>query len=379
MSNFGIGKANWVLTGWNALHKATLTAGVGVDYEQLENPELRNCDIVDSRQYQALVEPLTQLLYPAFESPSIRAEPTRILVWKKLRSIGRRDYPNLWNLLADSTHRVDPSQEYHWMQANQQDTLASLKPLPPVLAARHGYRLIWQKNHTYLDHIPRLIWGLALIGWSARHWDKPGVCEICFRCTYPGNRFCDEHTQRVQNEEKRSEAYNRYRLGKKVHALAGQRGQLNFLRGNKILRDVRRQLTFSDVLFEWDEEADAINSEMELLQHSLAASPRVVNKIGRAALGETFETLTEILREKIDPHRWDSMLWSLVVLQAEVWFALEEELSPGKRGCGKIADQRIAQAAEMLSNGMQKREIAHELGISASAISKWISRGRLVT
>jgi hypothetical protein len=168
-------------------------------------------------------------------------------------------------------------------------------------------------------------------------------------------------------------------LGKKVHALAGQRGQLNFLRGNKILRDVRRQLTFSDVLFEWDEEADAINSEMELLQHSLAASPRVVNKIGRAALGETFETLTEILREKIDPHRWDSMLWSLVVLQAEVWFALEEELSPGKRGCGKIADQRIAQAAEMLSNGMQKREIAHELGISASAISKWISRGRLVT
>jgi transposase len=33
----------------------------------------------------------------------------------------------------------------------------------------------------------------------------------------------------------------------------------------------------------------------------------------------------------------------------------------------------------MLRNGMQKRQIAHELGISASAISKWISRGRLVT
>ena len=60
--------------------------------------------------------------------------------------------------------------------------------------------------------------------------------------------------------------------------------------------------------------------------------------IGSAALDADFETLTEIFREKIDPYRWDLMLWGLAVLQAKVWFALEEELPPGKRGYGKMPE-----------------------------------------
>jgi transposase-like protein len=379
MSISSAGTTNWVLSGWTALHQAALDVGAGIDYDPREFPELRSRDVADTRQYVALVEPLTQFLEMELEIPTIRAEPVRILVWRKLRTLGRKNCPGLWHLLTNPAQRVDPAQEYQRMQARQQGDWATTKPLPPVLAARHGYRLLWQDGHSYLDPVSRLLWGLALIGWSARHWHEVAICELCFRFTYPGARFCDEHSQHGRSGVARSQAYQRYRLGKKAYALAAQRGQLDFLRGNAIVRDTRRRLALSDVIFEWDYESDAIDDEMELLQASLAASPRVLKKIGTAALDSDFETLTEILREQLDPYRWDPMLWGWAVLQAEMWFALEEELSPGKRGYGQATLERIARAKALAKSGLNSRQIARELGISPSTISKWIARGRFST
>lgn len=375
MSISGASGTNWVLDGWTALHQATLDVGAGIDYDPREFPELRQRRFADIRQYVALVGPMTQLLNRELEIPSMRAEPVRILVWRKLRTLARKSYSDLWCLLTDPAQPVAPAREYWRMQASQEGN-ATVRPLSPVLAARHGYRLLWQNKHDHLDPVSRLIWGLALIGWSARHWHEVAICDLCFRFTYPGARFCDEHTQRGQTGVERSLAYQRYRLGKKTHALAAQRGQLDFLRGNAIVRGVRRQLALSDVIFEWDYEPDAIDDEMELLQASLATSPRVLEKIGTAALDTDFETLTEILREQLDPYRWDPMLWGCAVLQAEMWFALEEELSPGKRGYGLATQERIVRAEALAKSGLNSRQIAHELGISPSTISKWIARGR---
>lgn len=360
------------------MHQATLDVGAEIDYDPREYPELRNRSVADTRQYVALVGPLTELLDTELETPSMRAESVRILVWRKLRTLGRKNCPDLWRLLTDPAQRVDPAREYRRMQTKLQGN-ATTRPLSPVLAARHGYRLLWQTEHDHLDPVSRLIWGLALIGWSARHWHEVAICELCFRFTYPGTRFCDEHTQRDQTGVERSLAYRRYRLGKKAHALAEQRGQLDFLRGNAIVRDARRRLALSDVIFEWDYEPDAIDDEMAFLQASLATSPRVLKKIGIAALDADFETLTEILREQLDPYRWDPMLWGWAVLQAEMWFALEEELSPGKRGYGLATQERIARAEALAKSGLNHRQIAHELGISPSTISRWIARGRFST
>lgn len=376
MSISSAGTTNWVLSGWTALHQAALDVGAGIDYDPREFPELRKGDVADTRQYVALVGPLTQLLDMELETPSIRAEPVRILVWRKLRTLASKNSPYFWHLLTDPAQHVDPAQEYQRMQACQQVDWATIRPLPPVLAARHGYRLLWQKENTHFDPISQLLWGLALIGWSSRHWHEVAICELCFRFTYPGARFCDEHTQRARSGTARSLAYRHYRLGKKAHALAEHRGQLDFLRGNAIVRDTRRRLALSDVIFEWDYESDAINDEMEFLQKSLTASPRVMKKIGPAVLDSDFETLTEILREQLDPYRWDPMLWGWAVLQAEMWFALEEELSTGKRGYGLAAQGRIVRAEVLAKNGLNGRQIAHQLGISPSTISKWIARGR---
>lgn len=375
----GSREINWVLAGWTALHRATLDVGAGIDYDPREFPELRHRDVADTEQYVALVGPLTQLLDAELEAPSMRAEPVRILVWRKLRTLARKNCPDLWRLLTDPAQRVDPANEYRRMQASQQGDWATTKPLPPVLAARHGYRLLWQNEHDRLELASRLLWGLALIGWSARHWHQVAICELCFRFTYPGARFCDEHTQHGRRGVAHSQAYQRYRLGKKAYALAAQRGQLDFLRGNAIIRDARRRLALSDVIFEWDYESDAIDYELELLRASLADSPRVLKKIGPAALDSDFETLTEILREQLDPYRWDPMLWGWAVFQAEIWFALEEELSPGKRGHGLAAQERIRRAEGLAQSGLNKRQIAQELGISPSTISKWIVRGRFST
>lgn len=378
MSISGTSGTNWVLDGWTALHQATLDVGAGIDYDPREFPEMRHRDVADTEQYVALVGPMTQLLNAELEAPSMRAEPVRILVWRKLRTLARKSYPDMWRLLTDPAQPVDPAREYWRMQASQEGN-ATVRPLSPVLAARHGYRLLWQIKNGHLDPVSRLIWGLALIGWSARHWHEVAICDLCFRFTYPGASFCEEHTQRARTGTERSLAYQRYRLGKKAHALAAQRGQLDFLRGNAIVRDARRRLALSDVIFEWDYGADAIDDEMEFLQASLATSPRVLKKIGIAALDADFETLTEILREQLDLYRWDPMLWGWAVLQAEMWFALEEELSPGKRGYGLATQERIARAEALAKSGLNHRQIAHELGISPSTISKWIARGRFST
>lgn len=377
MSKLGLGKTDWVLAGWTALHHAALDVGAQVGYDPGEYPELRNRSFADTQQYEALLGPMTQLLGKELEGPSIRTEPVRILIWRRLRTVGRRAAPDLWHFLTDDKHRVDPAQEYQRVQAVHPCGCPTSKPLPPILAARQGYRLLWQEEHSHLDRISRLIWGLALIGWSARHWSEVAICELCFRFTSPGARFCDEHTQRARSGTEPSTAYQRYRLGKKAHALAAQRGQLSFLRGDTIMCDIRRRLALSDVIFEWEYEPDAINDEMAFLCETLAISPRVMKRIGgTTALSADFETLTEILREQLDPYRWDPMHWGLVVLQAEAWFALEEELSPRKRGTGQTAEARIIQALALARNGFSNSQIANTLGISPSTVSKWIARGR---
>lgn len=86
-------------------------------------------------------------------------------------------------------------------------------------------------------------------------------------------------------------------------------------------------------------------------------------------------TLTEILRETLDPYHWDPMLWGLTILQAELWFSLEEESAPGKRGRGVAAQEQIRRAKALTQEGLSKSQIALELGISASTISQWNARG----
>ncbi len=92
--------------------QATLDVGARIDYDPREFPELRSRDFADTRQYVALVGPLTQLLETELEIPSIRAEPVWILVWRKLRTLGRKNCLSLWLLLTDPAQRGGPAQEY---------------------------------------------------------------------------------------------------------------------------------------------------------------------------------------------------------------------------------------------------------------------------
>ncbi|UCV28159.1 helix-turn-helix domain-containing protein [Ferribacterium limneticum] len=379
MSKAWCRKTNWVLAGWNALHRATLDVGAEVSYERWEFPELRNRPIADTGCYQALVQPLVHLLDQTLETPSMRAEPARILVWRKLRVLGRHRHPDLWRLLVEDGQVSDPVQEYHQMQQTVQSSLATIVPMSPILAARHGYKLIWQTDHHHLEQLERLLWGLALIGWSAHHWKQVATCELCFRFTRPGSRFCYEHTQSQTQGSERSAAYRRYRLGRKVHHLAEQRGKLEFLRGNLMLREARRRLALSDVIFEWEYEAHAVADELRTLHDMLSVAPCVLRKLDTGVLNLDFETLTEILRETLDPYHWDPMHWGLTILQAELWFSLEEESAPGKRGHGLAAQVKIDQAKGLINQGVGRSQIARELGVSPSAVSKWIARRRFST
>lgn len=376
MSNFQRQKLHWVLAGWAALHQAALDVGAEVDAEPNSYPGLPPRVAADRRQYVALIQPLTQLLSVDLDTPTLRAEPIRILIWRKLRSNGKSKCPDLWRFFAQVDQVVDPASEYQLMRIGWRSISTNSRCLTPVLSARHGYQLLWQRSHPHLDEISRFLWGLALIGWAAHHWHETGICQLCFRFTYPGARFCAEHRQVGRSARERSNAHSRYRLGRKVYALADHRGLLELLGGGANVRHMRRRLALADVIFEWEFDPSYLDKERDLLLETLVMCPRVLQRIGVSALSADFETLTETLRERIDPYRWDPMLWGSAVVQAELWFSLEEELSPGKRGLGVVTQERIEMAVVLANRGYSKAQIANELGLSPSAISKWIARGR---
>ena len=80
------------------------------------------------------------------------------------------------------------------------------------------------------------------------------------------------------------------------------------------------------------------------------------------------------LTEQIDPYEWSYEAWPLKIRQAEIWFALEEEVSPGKRGRGQKTNGLVQKAVHLATSGVQNGEIATALGVAPSTVSRWLKR-----
>ena len=87
-----------------------------------------------------------------------------------------------------------------------------------------------------------------------------------------------------------------------------------------------------------------------------------------------YAELLKTLRYKVDPYEWVDNSWGVKIIACEIWLQLEAEVAPGKRGLGNKTQLRINNAIEMAAAGKSKVEIAAELRVSPSAISKWLAR-----
>ena len=78
----------------------------------------------------------------------------------------------------------------------------------------------------------------------------------------------------------------------------------------------------------------------------------------------------------IDPGEWVVSYWFTRVGAAEAWLEAAEALSPGREHM-KPTDQnreRVAKARALLQQGISKKDIASQLGISQSHLSHLLRR-----
>ena len=167
----------------------------------------------------------------------------------------------------------------------------------------------------------------------------------------------------------------RYRIGRKAHVLAKEKGLLEKIHGDSMLSSVNNALIISNMLFKAQYEAESQISDLLFISAAIDQAPRV-----KAILDvhsndcQDYEKVVVKLRELLDPYEWDSAMWPWKILAAEQWFELEAEIARGVRGNSIKTTRRIALAKQMFKEGTNKTGIAKKLGVNPSAISKWLKR-----
>ena len=362
---------DWVYAGVDALHQAVLNSGAYVAPNE-EHGVLNEFVRLDLYRLKA------GLLLEIFgvELPD-ETEP-QLLLWKllnQLEYVAKQHKSLLWQLLAEGGLTTSPVVEYQ--------SLIKLhgKPLSVLEVAQHGLGLL--KGEKLIQNAGRIgsgLWGLALIGWSAKHWEMFGTCGVCFRSTLPGRRFCTEHSQSKDMSESKSAAFVRYRRAKKIYsrlARISERSDFEELE-DFIFERVLRSVQFSFFIFGEFYLYDPDGYRCAHAKNTLQKYPRVLNRLGPAlADSANYKEVIELLRCKVDPYMYFLPNWWRHLGLAEEWFACEEVPYRPVRGPSKKTQERLQLAKEKLSQGWKKSAVAKYLGVTPSTISKWIKRGLL--
>lgn len=368
-------RRTFIAEGWAALHRAALDAGAEVDYWPPDYPELKNRSYIDGEQYAGLLAPLIELAGIDTLTLGERSTAVKKAVWRWLRGSAKANAPALWKDLGSIKSRVALMAAFAGFKVGRR--LAGspgFSNRDPVTVVRFGFWLVTEGDIRGEHPIVPILWGLAIIGAAWGEHLRCGYCKLCFRRSRPGEPFCDSHTQGGTSPENPSAAYMRYRRGRLARALAESRGIETDLWDDKVAKYSNERLVLPKVLFPMSP-VDGWDSERQWLVFGLERAPRVVKqaKLTRYR-GMAYEELVAHLRMHIDPNEWGDEIWGLIVLKAETWLALEEEVAPGKRGRGRRTSQLVQEAIRLADEGAGNGEIAVRLGVSAPAVSRWKER-----
>lgn len=366
-------RRSFIAEGWKALHQAALDAGAEVDYYPPDHAEVVVRDHIDPAGYEALVGPLAQLSGTDISKLGQRASTVKASIWRWIRKVGASETTEKWILLSGIRSRISLMSEFSGYLAKERLSGAPKFPTNPVSAARYGYWLIREGASQNEKPILPIIWGLALIGAAWHDYLRIGYCKFCFRRSRPGSVFCGFHSQ-GGTEKNRSNAYIGYRRGRRARDLAVERGLGEKLWPSAMARQMAERLTLPDVLFQM-RPISHVDDEHLMLTMALAASPLIVEKLGGPKCQKlSYDELLSLLMERIDSYEWEYSNWPQKIYQAEIWFALEEEASPGKRGSSLRTKEMVDRAILLAASGAKNCDIANILGVAPSTISQWLKR-----
>lgn len=369
-----LARRSFIAEGWNALHQAALDAGAEVDYYPPDHPEVAARNYIDPAGYEALVGPLVRLSGTDIPKLGLRASTAKASIWRWVRKTAAKDAADEWKFLSGVRRRASLVGAFSDYLAEEHLAGAPKFPTNPVSVARYGYWLIHERALQDEKPILPIVWGLALIGATWQDYLRSGYCKFCFRRSKPGAMFCDWHSQGGISEKDRSNAYLGYRRGRRARDLAIERGLGEKLWPSAMARQMAEKLALPDVLFQM-KPTSHVEDEYLILTMALAASPRIVEELGGSAcLKLPYDGLLSLLTERIDPYEWELSVWPQKISQAEIWSALEEEASPGKRGKGVQTQELVKQAIKMAKAGKRSSDIATELGVTPATVSRWLKR-----
>ena len=380
--------SNLIKIGWWELHEAALLYGAEIDefsFDYLDNdPSVgqlkeRGSPLIDNAIYSSLLAPIVYYCRIDLRIAMYSADQMRQQIWKKLgHDAQNRDFEtkNIWDSLSRAVSIRDVFDDFKGRYQLPLDA-PPLSSIQLRTVAQYAMTLIFNTYQSDYDRLQSILWGLALIGITKKLLKSQASCQFCFRKTWLGRKYCEVHSQSQSNDTNRSYKYMRYRTGKKALVLAKERGLLEIIQGPNSIIAANNHLMMSDLLFQPALDDETKSMEREMIIYSLEQSRNVAELL---YLNEndlfkfSYDQLVEVLREKLDCNEWWDEVWKSKILSAELWLSLEAEVSPGTRGREALTKRRIEQAKILITQGKNKVEIAKELGITPSAISKWLKR-----
>lgn len=374
---------NFLRTGWEELHNSSMICGAEVDYWPQDYPELKNRRYLDAQLYSILLPRIVKYSQVDLEAYGCRSDLIFNLIFRRLRK-NAKNHGNLrwWKYLTTEKSvntLLNDFQNSPFIFQNTQAPVFSRIQIHTI--AKYGIWLINRETGDPKQDSLAMLWGLALIGVTKYLWDKQGVCEFCYRRTWPGRRFCEEHSQSQSDITNRSQNYMNYRRGKKAHELIRKHKLIEKVQGEIMLKQAISATAMCDLLFPEYLDEEVKTAEKDMIFHALSQCPYVLRRIMEPLrisyedfIKIEYDNLINHLRQVLDPYELSYKSWQLKIFAAEIWFAAERKVSPGVRKNGKKATARIAAAKKLSALGFTKSEIASKLKISPSTISKWIKR-----
>jgi hypothetical protein len=318
-----------------------------------------------------------------FETYGCRSDLIFNLIFRQIRK-DAKSHGNLkwWHYLTTEKSintLLNDFQKSSFILKNSQAPVFSRIQIHTI--AKYGMCLINRETEDPKQDSLAMLWGLALIGMTKYLWDKQGVCEFCYRRTWPGRRFCEDHSQSQSDVTNRSKNYMNYRTGKKAHEYIKEQKLVEKVQSDIMLRQAISATAMCDLLFPEYLDEEIKTDKKNMISHALLQCPLVLERLKLMLcsayddfINMEYDTLINNLRKALDPYELSCRGWPLKILSAETWFAAERKISPGVRKNGKKASERIAEAKKLAALGLTKSEIARKLKISPSTISKWIKR-----
>lgn len=251
----------------------------------------------------------------------------------------------------------------------------------PVGLTRVGYAMLcreWE-NHGQCRH--QTAEALSVVGLGALGLFPRVRCAVCYRLAMPASTRCAHHsqTQAIRFNENGS------------HAQVAAESNL--------AKRVVEKLRWSDADFVTDRGEDPYVEEKTIvgilwgrdldrwggypvshLKERLrsGAFPRV-----RSLLPPNFCELDDAracasLRRKLDPNEWVPSYWFTRAAAAEAWLEAAESLSPGRTQMrpSDTNQRRVAKARALIDQDVPQKQIAAQLGITASHLSHLLRRIR---